>query len=95
MTASVQSVNWPGDDERRRRLSLFHEGEDKRLRPGALAVLAAARAAVAAPWEGPAAEILNDTDGSYLDGFRDYIPGALARRGLALDEIPGGFRVRP
>ena len=41
------------------------------------------------------AEILNDTDGSYLDGFRDYIPGALARRGLALDEIPGGFRVRP
>lgn len=51
---------WPGDEERRRRLSLFHEGEDKRLRPGALAVLAAARADVASPWEGPAAEILGD-----------------------------------
>ena len=51
---------WPGDDERRRRLSLFREGEGKRLRPGALAVLAAARADIATPWEGPAAEILND-----------------------------------
>jgi starch phosphorylase len=51
---------WPGDDERRRRLSLVREGEVKRLRPGPLAVLAASRADVAAPWEGPAAEILND-----------------------------------
>jgi glycogen phosphorylase len=51
---------WPGDDDKRRRLSLFREGEEKRLRPGHLAVLAASRADVAEPWEGPAADILND-----------------------------------
>ena len=30
---------WPGDGERRRRLSLFREGEARRLRPGPLAVI--------------------------------------------------------
>jgi starch phosphorylase len=54
------AARWPGDDERRRRLSLFREGEEKRLRPGALAVSAAGQADVAGPWEGPAAEILRD-----------------------------------
>jgi starch phosphorylase len=54
------AARWPNDQGRRRRLSLFHEGEDKRLRPGILAVLAACRADVATPWEGPAAEILDD-----------------------------------
>jgi starch phosphorylase len=49
---------WPGDGDKRKRLSLFREGEHKRLRPGPLVVLAAARADVATPWEGPAAEIL-------------------------------------
>ena len=51
---------WPGDGERRRRLSLFREGEHRRLRPGPLALVGSARADVATPWEGPAAEILAD-----------------------------------
>jgi starch phosphorylase len=53
-------VLWPGDVDRRRRLSLFREGEPKRLRPGLLAILAARRADVATPWDGPAGEILGD-----------------------------------
>ncbi len=51
---------WPGDLERRRRLSLFREGEAKRLRSGLLAVLASCRADVATPWEGPIGETLAD-----------------------------------
>jgi len=53
-------AHWPGDGERRRRLSLFREGEGRRLRPGPLAVIGSARADVATPWEGPAAETLAD-----------------------------------
>jgi starch phosphorylase len=51
---------WPGDGERRRRLSLFREGEGRRLRPGPLALVGSSRADVATPWEGPAAETLAD-----------------------------------
>ena len=51
---------WPGDDPRRRRLSLFREGEARRLRPGPLAVIGSSHADVATPWEGPAAETLAD-----------------------------------
>jgi starch phosphorylase len=51
---------WPGDVDRRRRLSLFREGEPKRLRPGLLGVIASSRADVAIPWDGIAAETLED-----------------------------------
>ncbi len=51
---------WPGDDVRRRRLSLFREGEARRLRPGPLAVIGSSHADVATPWDGPAAETLDD-----------------------------------
>jgi starch phosphorylase len=51
---------WPGDGGRRRRLSLFREGEGRRLRLGQLAILGSGRAFVAPPWEGPAGEILAD-----------------------------------
>jgi starch phosphorylase len=51
---------WPGDGERRSRLSLFREGELRRLRLGPLAVVGSAHADVATPWEGLAAEILAD-----------------------------------
>ena len=53
-------AQWPGDVERRRLLSLFREGEPKRLRAGLLAVLASGRADVATPWEGPIGEALSD-----------------------------------
>jgi len=51
---------WPGDGERRRRLSLFREGEGRRLRPGPLAVVGSSHADVATPWVPPAAEVLAD-----------------------------------
>jgi starch phosphorylase len=51
---------WPGDVTRRRNVSLFREGEVKRLRLGALAIVGAGRVEMARPWEGPAAEILAD-----------------------------------
>jgi starch phosphorylase len=51
---------WPGDGERRRRLSLFREGEGRRLRPGPLAVVGSSHADVATPWAPPAAEVLAD-----------------------------------
>ena len=51
---------WPGDGGRRRRLSLFREGEGRRLRLGHLALVGSSRAFVAPPWEGPAGEILAD-----------------------------------
>ena len=51
-------ARWPDDVDRRRNVSLFREGEVKRLRLGALAILASSRAEVAPPWEGPAGEIL-------------------------------------
>ena len=52
--------HWPGDGDRRRRLSLFREGEKRRLRPGPLAVIGSSHADVATPWEGPAAKTLAD-----------------------------------
>ncbi len=53
-------AHWPGDLGRRRRLSLFREGEGRRLRLGQLAIVGSSQASVAQPWEGPAAEILAD-----------------------------------
>ncbi|HVO11175.1 MAG TPA: glycogen/starch/alpha-glucan phosphorylase [Vicinamibacteria bacterium] len=53
-------ARWPGDLDRRQRLSLFREDEPKRLRAGLLAVLAARRVDVALPWDGPYAEALAD-----------------------------------
>ena len=52
--------HWPGDGGRRRRLSLFREGEGRRLRLGQLAILGSSHVSIAQPWEGPAAEILAD-----------------------------------
>jgi starch phosphorylase len=49
---------WPDDVDRRRNVSLFREGEVKRLRLGALAIVGAGRVEMARPWEGPAAEII-------------------------------------
>lgn len=63
---------WPGNVDRRRNVSLFREGEVKRLRPGVLTIVGAGRAGVARPWEGPAGEILAD-----LNDLRD---GALRPR---------------
>jgi starch phosphorylase len=56
----VVEARWPGDVDRRRRLSIVREGDPKRLRPGVIAILAARRADVATPWDGPAGEILAD-----------------------------------
>lgn len=42
----------------------------------------------------PGETILEDVDGPYIAAFRSYIPGALAARGLHLEQIPGGFRVK-
>jgi starch phosphorylase len=56
----VVEARWPGDADRRRRLSLFREGDPKRLRPGPMAIVAARRTDVATPWDGPAGEILAD-----------------------------------
>jgi starch phosphorylase len=56
---SVEAL-WPGDGGRRRRLSLIREGELRRLRLGMLAVVGSDHASVAAPWQGPASEILAD-----------------------------------
>jgi starch phosphorylase len=53
-------ARWPADVGRRRRLSLFREGEGRRLRLGQLALVGSAHADVAAPWEGPAGELLAD-----------------------------------
>jgi starch phosphorylase len=53
-------ARWPGDGGRRRRLSLFREGEGRCLRLGHLALFGAEEVAIAPPWEGPAAEILAD-----------------------------------
>ncbi len=53
-------ARWPGDGARRRRLSLVREGDLRRLRLGMLAVLGSEHASIAAPWQGPASEILAD-----------------------------------
>jgi starch phosphorylase len=53
-------AHWPGDVDHRRNVSLFREGEVKRLRLGALAIVGAGRVEVARPWEGPAAAIVAD-----------------------------------
>jgi starch phosphorylase len=53
-------AHWPGDRGRRRRLSLFREGERRRLRLGQLAIVGSSHVSIAPPWEGPAAEILAD-----------------------------------
>jgi starch phosphorylase len=74
---------WPGDAERRRRLSLFREGEGKRLRPGALAVVGSSHADVATPWVPPAAEILADLAVLRGKALRARPTPVFARRWLA------------
>ena len=74
---------WPGDDDRRRRLSLFREGEARRLRPGPLAVIGSAHADVATPWEGPAAETLADLAVLKGKALRSRPTPVFARRWLA------------
>jgi glycogen phosphorylase len=74
---------WPGDGERRRRLSLFREGEARRLRPGPLAVIGSSRADVATPWEGPAAETLADLAVLRGKALRARPTPVYARRWLA------------
>ena len=39
-------------------------------------------------------EILDHVDGTYVGPFAYFLPHALARRGLCLDKIPGGYKVR-
>ncbi|MCG6924854.1 MAG: glycogen/starch/alpha-glucan phosphorylase [Acidobacteria bacterium] len=63
-------ARWPGDVDRRRRVSLFREGEATRLRLGVLAILGSSRADVARPWEGPASEILADLSECCGDALR-------------------------
>ena len=74
---------WPGDGERRRRLSLFREGEARRLRPGPLAVIGSSHADVATPWEGPAAETLADLAVLRGKALRSRPTPVSARRWLA------------
>lgn len=76
-------AHWPGDGERRRRLSLFREGEGRRLRPGPLAVIGSAHADVATPWEGPAAETLADLAVLRGKALRARPTPVFARRWLA------------
>jgi glycogen phosphorylase len=76
-------ARWPGDDERRRRLSLFREGEGRRLRPGPLAIVGSSRADVATPWEGPAAETLADLAVLRGKALRARPTPVFARRWLA------------
>jgi starch phosphorylase len=73
---------WPGDFDRRRRLSLFREGDVRRLRPGPLAVVGSSRADVAAPWEGPAAETLADLAVLHGKGLRARPTAVFARHWL-------------
>jgi starch phosphorylase len=72
-------ARWPGDVERRRRVSLFQEGEEKRLCLGALTIVGSARAEVAAPWEGPVAGTLADL-GEMKDGSLRPAPTPLVPR---------------
>ena len=76
-------ARWPGDGERRRRLSLFREGEERRLRPGPLAVIGSSHADVATPWEGPSAEILADLSVLRGKALRSRPTPLFARRWLA------------
>ena len=76
-------ARWPGDGERRRRLSLFREGEGRRLRPGPLAVIGSAHADVATPWDGPAAETLADLAVLRGKALRARPTPVFARRWLA------------
>ncbi len=76
-------VRWPGDGDRRRRLSLFREGEGRRLRPGPLAVIGSRHADVATPWEGPAAETLADLAVLRGKALRARPTPIFARRWLA------------
>ena len=79
---------WPGDGERRRRLSLFREGEARRLRPGPLAVIGSSHADVATPWEGPAAETLADLAVLKGKALRARPTPIFARRWLAEGNPP-------
>ncbi len=42
----------------------------------------------------PGCTIHEQTDANYIAPFRAWLPGELARMGLCLDQVPGGFRVR-
>jgi hypothetical protein len=42
---------------------------------------------------GPGEKIIEATDARVINPFRPWIPGFLAKKGLALVSIPGGWRV--
>lgn len=42
----------------------------------------------------PGDHIIEDIDGPVIAGYRSYIPGALAARGLHLEQVVGGWRVK-
>ncbi len=73
---------WPGEVDHRRNTSLFREGDVKRLRLGALAIVGTGRPDVARPWEGPAAEILADLGELRSESFGTRPTPVSARRWL-------------
>jgi starch phosphorylase len=79
---------WPGDGDRRRRLSLFREGEGRRLRPGPLAVVGSSHADVATPWVAPAADVLADLAVLRGKALRARPTPLYARRWLAEGNPP-------
>ena len=78
---------WPGDGERRRRLSLIRETTPRRLRLGQLAIVACGRTTIAAPWDGPAGEILADFGALRGAALADDSTAVFARR-FVVDSNP-------
>jgi starch phosphorylase len=79
---------WPGDGARRRRLSLFRESTPRRLRLGQLAIVACGRTTIAAPWDGPAGEILAEFGVLRGAALADDSTAVFARR-FVVDANPG------
>jgi starch phosphorylase len=80
-------THFPGDGGRRRRLSLFREGEGRRLRLGQLAIVGSSQTFVAAPWEGPAGEILADFEALVGPALEARATPVFARR-IVVDGNP-------
>src|SRR6185436_19919975 len=78
---------WPGDGGRRRRLSLIRETTPRRLRLGQLAIVACGRTTIAAPWDGPAGEILADFGALRGAALADDSTAVFARR-FVVDSNP-------
>src|SRR6185503_8266011 len=78
---------WPGDGERRRRLSLIRETTPRRLRHGQLAIVACGGTTIAAPWDGPAGEILADFGALRGAALADDSTAVFARR-FVVDSNP-------